>query len=907
MKNKIKKQSIAITLVLLISLTSHAQWNRGKNRGDCPTWPDGTTNLILTQGENTHCVQNGAGTSGSKTYRYDPLIPECSSTLSPTGWTNTDVQVTVGSCTDQPELSGCNPSSYTTQTIKNHDETGQVQASDNATNQATCTESEPSKIDRLPPILSATLQLEHKGLELEATPASSLESEPTKYRAHDGQLDLIFSAEDDPLTTWNSLRSGVSGINEDSIQLTIKRGRDGKELQLPRPTSETSTAPNYRWNINLNKFDDENYPTFAKRGFYTLTLSVADVAGNSVSSPEFYIQVAPANLDDNQSRLLDNCDARNYLANNQEYCEAEMLLRDPYENLIDNRGNITAQIPEQNTAGPYEMVDSPTAHQTLLNGIRFVSGKFSAGKHIRQWESPLPNAKGSFQIRSIAPTIKIIQNSSIPAAKLVEVTPKSVGVQILAPKADKDGSIMDEELTEIVLSTKLLFEPWVKLFLSDNPNNAAPTNPIQFLLGQKQKIYEFATTQFENIALPPNFAVTTFGHTPPNTIFKNLDLSPPEGFELPFITDQKTKEKDIFTHLKSKGGVLEDISVSFTSQISHPVVDPPKDKKHLSYPGGNLGNRVGGTTLFSAKELADALVSDDTPIEGIIVGADIEGQIISESETNFTIQVKGGIDDSRLLRMGGITSKDVREEVTRQAYNLIRGQSPLSENNFNVSNFENDGVSYYKDKTVIIAGGTIDSGTHTIVIEDGNLYITGDIKYKSADNSLGIILINSQATRTPETGNIFIHNSVQHTAGTIFSDGGITSTNVAKNSLPQITTPLDRDGENASNPENLGLQLIHEGTLLTRNTLGGGMLDPLIDPWGRIRGISYEEAERRAQRYDLHFIRRYAPEFNKDGIQTNPEQCVKLPSDKCDPNRHAFVVRPDGRVQNNPPPGFVIY
>ncbi len=1210
---QIKMKSIFGTLFFfsLIAQTTFAGW--GSGTAPVIFFPNSNGSIPLTMpiGVNTHFAQViywGGMFSQQGTFFFDPYAPTCATGISPTGWSNTDVQAFVTKCDDRCQggncgtyagqtLSGCSSTASLNGTIRNHQETFTAQATDNAGNSGTCSTSPPAFIDRLPPIVTPPITIEHQGLEIAPKEVSYDPNNPTPYRANDGIVELSFQAQDDPSTTWNGLRSGVSGINmnevrassgvqsaitdheqqvqqlqeeinsfaeairireeqvatlENEIQdievenirrrqeiakiqesidnleaeittileelptlerqlpilqetitshqatilelektkealiqdiqildqeinnltneistltqeindlnlesplptdeiaskqtlldqkqatlnekqtlkrtkegevniieqdinkkqseiidyqteidkinqllenpdqnildreetigyleqnkeiwetrlslwiegiarrtaeiqkweavlsdyaqetaiikdkinqlnqqisekknnlsagntsitkIWVKRKHDSKNESFIDPTIDTSNAPNFKWNLNQHQFNEEKYPLLAKTGYYEIFISVQDEAGNQAQSPTFYIEVFPANADTINTTFTDNCDDQAFLANNIDTCHAQVILRDPYENLIDNRGNIIVEVAHQNTEGNYTITDNPSAVQTFINGLRFDQGVFNGTRHQLTWPNPLPKATEEFDLRALAPTIKLITNPTNQKIKLTQVVPQDTKIQFTVPTADKDGSILDIS-SFVRVPIKVVFEPWIKLFLSDNPDNAAPTNPLQFLLGQEQTIYEYADTQFENYPLPPKFDVATFGHAPEKTIFRNLDLSKAEGFTLEFKANKKTKEKSIFTHLKSKGGELGDISVAFTSQVTYPVDDSPKPAKTISYPGGNLGNNVGGLTLFEPAELEVALVSDDTPIEGIIIGADIEGQVITKTDTNYTIQRKGNDDDPRLLRMGGISAADVREEITRKAYDLIRGQAPSSANHFDITNFEPGGVTYFKGKTVVIEGGSISSGGHTVVIEDGNLYITGDMTYNSHSDTLGIVLVNTQAHPRPETGNIFIHNSVKKTVGTFYSDGSVTSTVVAKNTTPSITTPLDRDSKNASNTEILGRQLLHEGTLLTRNTLGGGMLEPFLDPWGILDDSNYALVETRAQLYDLHFVRRYYPQMDKDGNQTNIDDCVTLPDGNCDPNRHAFVIRPDGRVQNSPPPGFEIY
>lgn len=142
--------------------------------------------------------------------------------------------------------------------------------------------------------------------------------------------------------------------------------------------------------------------------------------------------------------------------------------------------------------------------------------------------------------------------------------------------------------------------------------------------------------------------------------------------------------------------------------------------------------------------------------------------------------------------------------------------------------------------------------------------------------------------------------------GTYFADGGLTSTGTP--SAPSINETLDRDTGDKDGTSILNKQLLLEGTLFTRNTLGGGMMEPFIDPWGAEMGATAATTDRaKAQRYDLHFVRRYYEKVRLGpggSVVTNPGDCLNTDGTNCDPNKHAFVIRPDGRVLSVPPPGF---
>ncbi len=555
-------------------------------------------------------------------------------------------------------------------------------------------------------------------------------------------------------------------------------------------------------------------------------------------------------------------------------------------------------------------------------------------------EDPLTQGQATFSVKSMVPSGEVLSKvvdtfTGKRAYILSKDSPRNTVFLIEVPNVDEYGEL-DGTITPLSSTYPLEFEPFVRMYMSDKApltdpelTFVEPSPVIQFLIGVAQEIHEFVTTDRTTENLPAAGVMVSL------QAFVDRDGSGEDfilhefegGGETVFITGEEANVSatdTVISYLKVPAGILNDVHMAFFSKINFDLTDDavfPSTKRTITHPGGNLGNQVGDQTIFEEDEvdITDAYGGDNTELAGIIVGADIEGQIL----TNKGYTYQEGSDptkSSRILEMGGSTAKDVREEITKNAYKLIRNKAAETNYDFDVENpddFVDGEVTYYQGGTVVIDEGIIAEGRHTIVIEDGNLFIVGDLSYESVDASLGVILINSDVRTVDDdeegsirpisrTGNIFVSNSVRHFVGTYFADGGIMSTNFAANATPSLDdidlenideiTDMD-DADNGLNREDrdiFGDQLILEGTLLTRNTLGGAMLEDFINPWGP------ETNRQVAQRYDLHFIRRYAPPVPPD---TSPDRCYP-DSDNCDPNHHAFVIRPDGRVQNMPPPGF---
>ncbi len=302
----------------------------------------------------------------------------------------------------------------------------------------------------------------------------------------------------------------------------------------------------------------------------------------------------------------------------------------------------------------------------------------------------------------------------------------------------------------------------------------------------------------------------------------------------------------------------------------------------------------------------------------LTAGFDVEGGFLADNNEFLYISSDSVKEDSA-IHVGNNNAKDVREEITQNAFKLLRGRAPydntgniLNLNNVNLNftdsqkefnNFENlkdQGITYIKGGLVKIEQSLLQGGTHTIIIEDGNLLIDGDMDYSQNAGTLGVIMLNNQSKPNPTVGNIFINNQVKEFVGIYFADGSITSTlkHGDIGDEPNFSETFDRETINSTHVNN---QLILTGTLLTRNTLGGSQLDISTGPWG---SLNYSDSVK----YDLHYIRRYSPDYdNLTGELKNKDNCTDLNHTvpkSCYPNKHSFIVRIDENVKRVTPPGF---
>ena len=670
---------------------------------------------------------------------------------------------------------------------------------------------------------------------------------------------------------------------------------------------------------------------FQQAGLYEVSLTLVDQVGN-VGLPVTYtlrVKAGPAGSlrttlepisytkETNNPAVgaltgnTNACNDERLIANNADECGLRLSLRDDFGNVVvlpTAVGNLS--VPGRDTDNQdLNLIEA--ASEVFVDGLRF-DGDLG--------DLPVStdrNGNFDFTVSALVPSLEILTSAVNPTFNLSRILPRPVQFEFPVPEVGENGDFL-ATTTLVNKSADLQFEPWVKFFLSDRPATGGsatePTDPLFFLLGESKPLYGVADTLLDHF-LPDGFEIFVKSfNRPVGLFFEDEDLTNgvsdidgdtvPEGLQINFAGNARNQSDDFETALKSTVGLAGDENVALGSKIRHSFVEEGITKTVL-YPGGNLGSFIGPEEAFPGVTLPDSSLPGGQAgtATALLIGADIEGKILTNSDIRLVDAAS-----TELVNLGGVSVPDVREDVLRNATVLTRGLAPLNAEGSNINFNPNTGftggdVAYFKDTTVTLTTGSnpmiFAGGIKTIVIEDGNLFIPNDLQYSSFDDSLGIIMVNTQAEAV-ETGNIFVKNTVQRLVGTYYADGALLSTDAITN--PRLTdTIANRELTNVDDPAApLGLQLLLEGTLLTRNTLGGALLDP-----PRTAFAPTTQAE--AIVYDLHFVRRYVPPNDPVTFELLPDSangsCVKV-AGACDLNKHSFVVRTDGRAQSLTPPGF---
>ncbi len=701
-----------------------------------------------------------------------------------------------------------------------------------------------------------------------------------------------------------------SGINWNSSTLTITEFKDtdtgATEFNCFGASLAKKTVPlkNIFSNSVAGSTDGtESSETACKTaGDYTFEIKLVDMAGNTFEKTGYKLRVFPSDAD-HMNLEYSNCntDSTGVIADGNKACEISVEVFDKYYNKFAKFNNGSG-VRSENSSINLEIKDQGNTsyfdYYTMNTDDLFRDGLMPPPE-VNSLDS---DAKTTMELKANAPSIDIIQGADSDA-KVSFLTAKEVDLLFEFYKVNDNGTLNANKNT-LTESGTFKFSPWVKLALEDPDNKLGSLEidgtgaeikiksmtgvaGVNLPSGLKTKLIDISSSGID-IDLADDVNFNSFAN-----LENGLSLT---GWGIDSIDETMSR----FLRLIKGNGVLSSLDWGIVTKITHET----KSNKNISYPGGNLGE----TAFWKNKtpdvnyNTDDCLNCDTSDLSGNIafIGADIEGQVRSKKDI-FGLGM--GVGDGHIINMGGLSVKDTREEITRNAYSLYRSLSPDTAENISIDgiDFTNKdeyptGVAYYKGNTVSLKGEI--TGIGTIVIVDGNLVIEDNMNYTNqATDSLGVILVNTKIEKPEdgkvlETGNIFVKSDVQKMVGTYFADGSLLSLS----STATVGTPVLSyiyPGE-----DNLNSQLLLKGTIFSYNTLGGSeILD--IDtgkystPWGEV------EEQDEAKIFDIHHIRRY---------DKNTGTCVKNTNNNadCDTNHFAFIIRPDGKIKNITPPGFVV-
>ena len=681
---------------------------------------------------------------------------------------------------------------------------------------------------------------------------------------------------------------------------------------------------------------------FRRAGTYSVTLSFQDKAGNAVEK-SFVIEVISGNYDEDKggglAKVSNECQQNFATGSPEQGCLFQLTVKDPFDNPLVGR-EINIVIEGQDVSSDDFIIDQK-------NDIAFFNGLGIAPKKTLN-TTITPDSQGNYEVNvGTSGDASFVLTSLLPSGQVSESedgeglifipTQQDITMDFKVPEVDEDG---DETTTNSTFSVRLndvVFDPWVLSKFTDegwrleiNKENVieiGTKNPLTFLpddleytftyfdqatptLLQKLTQPDVADTGIGDLILSIEDAATGSIDTALSSIVRftvgNKTIGYPGvawGNILSFFTDLEDDLEEFSDDIAdddngqsdsdgdssddSSSGGDDDEGVTCSDFVAGLSCNNTDDSDGTSGDGSSNGNEDGSSGGGSSGSAAFT----DTSGSNLDISERQGFKVANDS------QVKTG--DSVYVSAGGTLSEQQNEtefrlQMTQNAFELTRGidsscASSSSEESLDLNTLTDEEVKYFKNCNVKLTGGELAAGRRaTIVISNGNLTISGDLSYGNSQSSLGIIMVDMEQDINgyPTTGNVRIESDVQKVVGTLYTEGSLLSCESPASSC---------DGGNN--------QLFWEGLLVTRNTLGGASgvgdgsgTDIYPTPWAEDNTDQIL-----AQQYDLDWVRRYSVSA---GSSDPSHACVYDGNGTCIEYNNSFVLLPDGRAVNVPPPGF---
>lgn len=581
---------------------------------------------------------------------------------------------------------------------------------------------------------------------------------------------------------------------------------------------------------------------FQQSGRYGIVIDFWDKAGNQQTYPSF-LDILPSDPEIVSLRQLEACGADDLAplaADGSTECEVELVVEDRFGNRFTGFGlqdypaaKMAVEGQALRSVFDFSDLEAVSEQELFRDGVEF-------GESIRSLDGL---GRALFNLRARAPSL-VIKSGAFGFEQLSHLSSYVVNFEIALPLVNDDGSL-DLSRQKLLDSTlELAFSPAFKTVLAYREEVGGL---IDF--GDQRSIEVSSESSFwpegvgievEIQPIAPHGArwdiVTGSGSVGGNRLsFENLD------------TQYRS-----FT-LEPDSGISPRLDVGFGSFIS----EERSNGDVIRYPSGNLG-RAG----FDVEDLS----SEDCQ------GCEMSDLKINPDQSDLYVEDYFSAEETKALslKVGGVyRDKDLSLENIKS---IIRGIKPKQANLLTTQDLfftpENP-LLYVKNGTVRLSGYI--QGQGLLVVENGNVFINGDLYYQQpGTDHLGIVLINQSGEKEPATGNVFVHQDVQHFVGDYQLDGALLSTVVSRSGLPRLDESIIF--------EDFSKQLVLEGSLESYNTVGGAFASVPETPWGTASDLN------NARRYDLQWMRDYQ---SSEGL----EGCAKV-GRICEQETASFIIRP---------------
>lgn len=365
----------------------------------------------------------------------------------------------------------------------------------------------------------------------------------------------------------------------------------------------------------------------------------------------------------------------------------------------------------------------------------------------------------------------------------------------------------------------------------------------------------------------------------------NVAEGPQSGFAGTTQISSSLTNTNIATRMGLQAGGVNESTHSYLASILEFTVWG----KQISYPSDILGKPTyHGTTTTNSNSYQAG-----TKIVGNTTSQQTQEIVTDQFDSSAgTVRILWKFEKSSLKTN---LEKGVYQAIRNASITPVSGSTTIPVNRVNSATWNNTGIrnsaTLLQDSVLYISNpngpvrlssSTI-SGNKTIIVENGDLYIDGDLENSNSTSILGIIVLG---------WNIYIDPAVTDIHAIMYTN----------RSLISYDGSSEIDGNTDASVIND--QLYIKGSVFSENTIGGSRKTPAECPYYVNASNCWDSIE--AQTYDLNYLRRYfIYDTNDDGVPDarsgNISNATVLDS-SLEP--YPVIIDYNPQIQQTPPPLF---
>lgn len=262
--------------------------------------------------------------------------------------------------------------------------------------------------------------------------------------------------------------------------------------------------------------------------------------------------------------------------------------------------------------------------------------------------------------------------------------------------------------------------------------------------------------------------------------------------------------------------------------------------------------------IYAATSFIDGIKLKNIGVgtQGVVTGRQVYEPTTSRDLNNITLTSSASLRKEMRKNVAQLTRNMNLDKCDVKLVSPLKSLPHLPSDCIRINESNKTIIAVYKGDALTLGDGQaieIPKGyKYTLILADGtNLYLKENIFYSDSTSSFGIIALqNSQG----KGGNVYVDPKPTNFVGTLYAEGSLLSS-------PDASGKNLFFGQNSPSINELSNQLLWQGSLATRNTIGGSASNTTpngvdCSPW--------PDKESCAKAFDLDFLRRFTVYYLKE-------------------------------------------